>query len=129
VNDATPDAVRPEEGRPLAPAEAAAALGVTPAVLLRLEAEKRITPFRTPGGTRRYPEAAVTALRAEVEAEAAALLTSAQVAALFHVCQGTVRRYVKAGKLVPAPGPGLHFRFRADEVRALLGDDGKGGKP
>jgi predicted site-specific integrase-resolvase len=112
----------PEE-RALASGEAAAALGIRVPVLLRLEAEGRITAFRTPGGTRRYPGAAVEVLRRELEAETAGLLTGVEVTSVLGVTSRTVGRYAATGKLTPVPGPGRTNWFRESEVRALLRGD------
>ena len=49
-----------------------------------------------------------------------ALLTPAEVAAMFHVDPKTVTRWAKAGKLTSVRTLGGHRRFRALEVRALL---------
>ena len=50
------------------------------------------------------------------------LLTPAEVAALFRVDPKTVTRWAKAGKLTSIRTLGGHRRYRASEVRALLGD-------
>ncbi|MER7278359.1 BldC family transcriptional regulator [Dactylosporangium sp. NPDC000244] len=49
-----------------------------------------------------------------------ALLTPAEVAALFHVAPKTVTRWAKAGRLTSIRTLGGHRRYRALEVRALL---------
>jgi len=54
--------------------------------------------------------------------EADELLTPAEVAALFRVDPKTVTRWAKAGKLTSIRTLGGHRRYRAAEVRALLGD-------
>jgi excisionase family DNA binding protein len=54
--------------------------------------------------------------------EPEALLTPAEVAALFRVDPKTVTRWAKAGKLSSIRTLGGHRRYRADEVNALLGD-------
>ncbi len=54
--------------------------------------------------------------------EADELLTPAGVAALFRVDPKTVTRWAKAGKLTSIRTLGGHRRYRAAEVRALLGD-------
>jgi excisionase family DNA binding protein len=54
--------------------------------------------------------------------EADELLTPAEVAALFRVDPKTVTRWAKAGKLTSIRTLGGHRRYRAVEVRALLGD-------
>lgn len=54
--------------------------------------------------------------------EADELLTPAEVAALFRVDPKTVTRWAKAGKLTSIRTLGGHRRYRATEVRALLGD-------
>ncbi|HEY5474313.1 MAG TPA: BldC family transcriptional regulator [Candidatus Limnocylindrales bacterium] len=53
--------------------------------------------------------------------EAEALLTPAEVAALFRVDPKTVTRWAKAGKLTSLRTLGGHRRYRAEEVRGLLG--------
>ena len=53
--------------------------------------------------------------------EAEALLTPAEVAALFRVDPKTVTRWAKAGKLTSMRTPGGHHRYRESEVRNLLG--------
>ena len=50
------------------------------------------------------------------------LLTPSEVAALFRVDPKTVTRWAKAGKLTSIRTLGGHRRYRAAEVRALLGD-------
>ena len=54
--------------------------------------------------------------------EADELLTPAEVAALFRVDPKTVTRWAKAGKLTSIRTLGGHRRYRAAEVRALLGE-------
>jgi excisionase family DNA binding protein len=49
-----------------------------------------------------------------------ALLTPAEVAALFGVDPKTVTRWAKAGKLSSIRTLGGHRRYRADEVRRFL---------
>jgi len=49
-----------------------------------------------------------------------ALLTPAEVAALFRVDPKTVTRWAKAGKLTSIRTLGGHRRYRATEVYALL---------
>lgn len=49
-----------------------------------------------------------------------ALLTPAEVAALFRVSPKTVTRWARAGKLTAMRTLGGHRRFRASEVRGLL---------
>jgi excisionase family DNA binding protein len=49
-----------------------------------------------------------------------ALLTPAEVAALFRVDPKTVTRWAKAGKLTSIRTLGGHRRYRADEVRRFL---------
>jgi len=53
--------------------------------------------------------------------EAEALLTPAEVAALFRVDPKTVTRWAKAGKLSSIRTLGGHRRYRESEVRDLLG--------
>lgn len=50
-----------------------------------------------------------------------ALLTPAEVAAMFRVSPKTVTRWARAGKLTAMRTLGGHRRFRASEVRSLLG--------
>jgi excisionase family DNA binding protein len=49
-----------------------------------------------------------------------ALLTPAEVAALFRVDPKTVTRWAKAGKLTSIRTLGGHRRYRAEEVRRFL---------
>ena len=56
------------------------------------------------------------------EAAPVQLLTTAEVARAFAVKPPTVRRWVRAGKLVPIRTLGGHARFYADQVDALLAD-------
>ena len=49
-----------------------------------------------------------------------ALLTPAEVAAMFRVSPKTVTRWARAGKLTAMRTLGGHRRFRVSEVRALL---------
>jgi excisionase family DNA binding protein len=55
--------------------------------------------------------------------EGDALLTPAEVAALFRVDPKTVTRWARAGKLTSLRTLGGHRRYRESEVRALLGGD------
>jgi len=50
-----------------------------------------------------------------------ALLTPAEVAALFRVDPKTVARWANTGKLTSLRTLGGHRRYRASEVRNLLG--------
>jgi excisionase family DNA binding protein len=52
--------------------------------------------------------------------DAEALLTPAEVAALFRVDPKTVTRWAKAGKLTSIRTLGGHRRYREAEVRQLL---------
>jgi len=56
--------------------------------------------------------------------DAEALLTPAEVAALFRVDPKTVTRWAKAGKLTSLRTLGGHRRYRETEVRQLLGQAG-----
>ena len=56
--------------------------------------------------------------------EGDALLTPAEVAALFRVDPKTVTRWARAGKLTSLRTLGGHRRYREAEVRALLNGDG-----
>jgi excisionase family DNA binding protein len=59
--------------------------------------------------------------RGEMKAEdEEALLTPAEVAALFRVDPKTVTRWAKAGKLSSIRTLGGHRRYRAEEVRRFL---------
>jgi excisionase family DNA binding protein len=49
------------------------------------------------------------------------LLTPAEVAEVFRVDPKTVTRWAKAGKLSSLRTLGGHRRYRADEIRKLLG--------
>ena len=51
-----------------------------------------------------------------------ALLTPAEVAAMFRVDPKTVTRWAKAGKLSSIRTLGGHRRYRAREVQALLSE-------
>ena len=51
---------------------------------------------------------------------AEALLTPAEVAALFRVNPKTVTRWARAGKITAIRTLGGHRRFRASEIRACL---------
>jgi excisionase family DNA binding protein len=50
-----------------------------------------------------------------------ALLTPAEVAALFRVDPKTVTRWAKSGKLTAVLTLGGHRRFLESEIRALIG--------
>ena len=52
--------------------------------------------------------------------EAEALLTPAEVAAMFRVDPKTVTRWAKSGKLTSIRTLGGHRRYREAEVKALL---------
>jgi excisionase family DNA binding protein len=52
--------------------------------------------------------------------ESEALLTPAEVAAMFRVDPKTVTRWAKAGKLTSIRTLGGHRRYRESEVRAIL---------
>lgn len=54
--------------------------------------------------------------------ESEALLTPAEVAALFRVDPKTVTRWAKAGKLTSIRTLGGHRRYRESEVKDLLSD-------
>lgn len=55
------------------------------------------------------------------QTETEALLTPAEVAAMFRVDPKTVTRWAKAGKLSAIRTLGGHRRYREAEVKALLG--------
>lgn len=55
------------------------------------------------------------------------LLTPAEVASMFSVSAKTVTRWAKAGKLSAVRTLGMHRRFRAVEVRALLAKGSEAG--
>ena len=50
------------------------------------------------------------------------LLTPSEVARLFRVDPKTVTRWAAAGRINSIKTPGGHRRFRASEVRLLLGE-------
>jgi excisionase family DNA binding protein len=52
--------------------------------------------------------------------ETEALLTPAEVAAMFRVDPKTVTRWAKAGKVTSIRTLGGHRRYRESEVRALM---------
>jgi excisionase family DNA binding protein len=54
------------------------------------------------------------------QAQAEALLTPAEVAALFRVNPKTVTRWARAGKITAIRTLGGHRRFRASEIRRCL---------
>ncbi|HMC38677.1 MAG TPA: BldC family transcriptional regulator [Acidimicrobiales bacterium] len=54
------------------------------------------------------------------ELEPDALLTPAEVAALFRVNPKTVTRWARAGKITAVRTLGGHRRFRASEIRRAL---------
>jgi excisionase family DNA binding protein len=56
--------------------------------------------------------------------QAEALLTPAEVAALFRVDPKTVTRWARAGKLTSLRTLGGHRRYRESEIRSLLGRAG-----
>ena len=56
--------------------------------------------------------------------ETEALLTPAEVAALFRVDPKTVTRWAQSGKLTSLRTLGGHRRYRESEVRSLLGGAG-----
>jgi excisionase family DNA binding protein len=51
-----------------------------------------------------------------------ALMTPAEVAALFRVDPKTVTRWANAGKLSPMKTLGGHRRYSTSEIRNLVGD-------
>jgi excisionase family DNA binding protein len=69
----------------------------------------------------RKPRFEIETLEAEMKAQNDdALLTPAEVAALFRVDPKTVTRWAKAGKLSSIRTLGGHRRYRADEVKKFL---------
>jgi excisionase family DNA binding protein len=54
------------------------------------------------------------------QTQAEALLTPAEVAALFRVNPKTVTRWARAGKITAIRTLGGHRRFRASEIRRCL---------
>jgi len=54
------------------------------------------------------------------QAQADALLTPAEVAALFRVNPKTVTRWARAGKITAIRTLGGHRRFRSSEIRRCL---------
>lgn len=67
---------------------------------------------------RHYPGKAYAMQTRVVESEA--LLTPAEVAAMFRVDPKTVTRWAKAGKLTSIRTLGGHRRYRESQVRELL---------
>jgi excisionase family DNA binding protein len=59
-------------------------------------------------------------MRMAEQAQADALLTPAEVAALFRVNPKTVTRWARAGKITAIRTLGGHRRFRASEIRRCL---------
>ncbi|MEV0843633.1 BldC family transcriptional regulator [Actinocatenispora sera] len=53
----------------------------------------------------------------------AELMTPGEVAALLRVDPKTVTRWAAAGRIGSIRTPGGHRRFRADEVRAIVGGE------
>ena len=51
-----------------------------------------------------------------------ALLTPGEVAQMFRVSPKTVTRWARTGRITAVRTLGGHRRFRADEVRRLLGE-------
>jgi excisionase family DNA binding protein len=51
------------------------------------------------------------------------MMTPGEVARLVRVDPKTVSRWARTGKLTAYHTPGGHHRFRAEDVRALLGED------
>jgi excisionase family DNA binding protein len=58
-----------------------------------------------------------------------ALLTPAEVAALFRVDPKTVTRWAKSGKLSSVRTLGGHRRYKAEEVRRFLQQSTESGPP
>jgi excisionase family DNA binding protein len=54
-----------------------------------------------------------------------ALLTPAEVAALFRVDPKTVTRWANAGKLSPMKTLGGHRRYATSEIRSLIATNGQ----
>jgi excisionase family DNA binding protein len=54
------------------------------------------------------------------------LMTPAEVAALFRVDVKTVNRWAKAGLITSVRTLGGHRRYRENEIRSLLEEEGKG---
>ena len=55
------------------------------------------------------------------------LLTPAEVAQMFHVSPKTVTRWARSGRISAVRTLGGHRRFRADEIRGLLGQSAGNG--
>ena len=53
------------------------------------------------------------------------LLTPAEVAQMFHVSPKTVTRWARSGRISAVRTLGGHRRFRAGEIRGLLGQFGQ----
>ena len=67
-------------------------------------------------------------MRAKIKPENR-LLTPAEVAAMLRVDPKTVTRWARAGKITAIRTLGGHRRYRASEVRALLGGTPPGSVP
>lgn len=111
----------PPEGRPLAPRDLAAMIGVDPKTVSRLAAAGRIASFRTMGGHRRFH-------RAEAERFAAAYhpegewVTIAGLAAALRVDGGTAVRWARGGKLPGAVKDGTgHWLIPRATLDAMTG--------
>lgn len=74
-------------------------------------------------------DAATTAAGSVVPGHPGALLTPAEVAALFRVDPKTVTRWANAGKLTAVRTLGGHRRYRRSEVEELLQASGLAERP
>ena len=110
------------EARPLlTAAEVAKIFRVDPKSVTRWAVNGKIVSIRTPGGHRRFRETVIRVLTQTPEsAELAPLLTSAEVATMFHVDAKTVTHWAITEKIASIRTPGGHPRFRESEVRALM---------
>lgn len=81
-----------------------------------------ITAIKTAGGHRRYLESEVRALVGDLLTDEE-LVTPREIATQLRVSMGTVARWGQTGKLTQIVLPrGGCYRYRASEVRALLGE-------
>lgn len=98
--------------------EVTAYVGEEDVVVLQVKVAGEVSDFwLTPDEAARLSQQLATALS---ELPSHALLTPAEVAALFHVDAKTVTRWANAGRLPSLRTLGGHRRFREAEVRALL---------
>lgn len=98
--------------------------GVSITTVLRWAVDGRLPYTRTPIGRFRFPRQAVE----ELIPDAALLMSTSQVAAVFRVGCHAVRRWAEAGRLTSVRTLGGNHMFWRAEVDALLrGEDPKAG--